>query len=313
MDEQLELRHLRYFVVTAEELHFGRAAARLGIAQPALSQQVGRMEALLGCALFTRRPRVALTPAGLALLDTARRALAQVRQGVEATRRAGRGEAGVLTVGFAASVMLSVLPAVIRAYRERHPGVELRLREMSTSAQVQALRDGTIDVGFLREPWPDEAIFCEPVVREPYVAVLPPEHPLTGRPRIPLAELAGEPFVHFPREVAPTLHDQVMALCRAAGFAPRVVQVAQEWLTIVGLVESGLGVSLAPASFRRLRWGGVRYVPLSPRGLLTTVALCRPRGVVSPTVEGFVRVAREAAGAPSAPSAPAGGGSVGPG
>jgi DNA-binding transcriptional LysR family regulator len=289
----IELRHLRYFAAVAEELHFGRAARRLGMAQPPLSQQIGRLEEMLGCALFTRRPRVALTPAGEVLLGVARRSLAQVAQGVETTRRAGRGEAGVLTVGFAASVMLAPLPAVIRAFRDRHPGVELRLRELSTSAQVQALADGTIDVGFLREPAPDPEIACEPLVREPFVAVLPPAHPLAGRRGIPLDELAEEPFVHFPREVAPTLHDQVMALCRQAGFSPRVVQVAQEWLTIVGLVEAGLGVSLAPASFRRLRWGGVRYVPLSPRGMLTTIALCRPRGVPSPTVDNFLRVVRE--------------------
>ncbi|HEU4454256.1 MAG TPA: LysR family transcriptional regulator [Longimicrobium sp.] len=293
ISDGIELRHLRYFAAVAEELHFGRAARRLGMAQPPLSQQIGRLEEMLGCALFTRRPRVALTPAGEALLSVARRSLAQVAQGVETTRRAGRGEAGVLRVGFAASVMLAPLPAVIRAFRERHAGVELRLRELSTSAQVQALADGTIDVGFLREPAPDAEIVSEPVAREPFVAVLPPAHPLAGRRGISLEELAEEPFVHFPREVAPTLHDQVMALCRQAGFAPRVVQVAQEWLTIIGLVESGLGVSLAPASFRRLRWGGVRYVPLSPRGMLTTIALCRPRGVPSPTVDNFLRVVRE--------------------
>ncbi|HEX2202358.1 MAG TPA: LysR substrate-binding domain-containing protein [Longimicrobium sp.] len=295
MDESVDLRHLRYFAAVAEELHFGRAARRLGIAQPPLSQQIQRLEETLGCALFTRRPRVALTPAGEALLGVARRALAQVAQGLDATRRAGRGEAGTLTVGFAASTMLGVLPAVLRAYRERFPAVELRLRELSTSAQTEALRDGTIDVGFLREPGPDEALVCEPVLREPLVAVLPPGHPLGGRRSLPLATLAEEPFVHFPREVAPTLHDQVMALCRAAGFAPRVVQVAQEWLTIVGLVESGLGVSLAPASFRRLRWGGVRYVPLSPPGSRTIVALCRARETISPTVDAFFAVAREAA------------------
>ena len=301
MSDTIELRHLRYFAAVAEELHFGRAARRLGMAQPPLSQQIGRLEEMMGCALFTRRPRVALTPAGEVLLAVARRSLAQVAQGVETTRRAGRGEAGVLTVGFAASVMLAPLPAMIRAFRTRHPGVELRLRELSTSAQVQALAEGAIDLGFLREPAPDPEIVCEPLVREPFVAVLPPAHPLAGRPGISLEELAEEPFVHFPREVAPTLHDQVMALCRQAGFAPRVVQVAQEWLTIVGLVESGLGVSLAPASFRRLRWGGVRYVPLTPRGLLTTIALCRPRGAPSPTVDNFLRVVREVVASESPP------------
>ena len=298
--EGVELRHLRYFAAVAEELHFGRAARRLGIAQPPLSQQIAKLEEMLGCALFTRRPRVALTPAGEALLVTARRATAQVAAGVQAARRAGQGEAGVLTVGFAASVMLGPLPPVIRAFRARHPGVELQLRELSTTAQAEALGDGTIDVGFLREPAPAPEIVCEALVQEPFVGVLPPGHPLAERRSIGLAALADEPFVHFPRSVAPTLHDQVMALCRTAGFAPRVVQVAQEWLTIVGLVEAGLGVSLAPASFRRLRWGGVRYVPLSPRGMLTTIAVCRPRGAPSPAVENFLRVVREVVSAPEA-------------
>lgn len=297
IEDTIELRHLRYFVAVAEELHFGRAARRLGIAQPPLSQQIQRLEESLGAALLVRRPRVALTPAGEALLTAARRTLGQVHRGLDAARRAGRGEAGVLTVGFAASVTLSILPEVIRSYRERYPAVELRLRELSTSAQTDALRDGTIDVGFLREPWPHDDIACETVLREPFVAVLPPAHEHAGRRSIPLAMLAEEPFVHFPREVAPTLHDQVIALCREAGFVPRVVQVAQEWLTIIGLVESGLGVSLAPASFRRLRWGGVRYVPLSPPGMRTTVALCRPRGVPSPLVDAFLRVAREVSAA----------------
>ena len=174
----VELRHLRYFVVVAEELHFGRAAKRLSIAQPPLSQQIARLETLVGYPLLERRPRVALTEPGRVLLAAARRTLQSVAHGVDATRRAGRGETGMLTVGFAASAMLTALPEVFRAYRSRFPGVELRLREMSTSAQVEALRVGGIDAGFLREPAEHPDVLAEPVLREPFVAALPPEHPL---------------------------------------------------------------------------------------------------------------------------------------
>ncbi|HEX8392096.1 MAG TPA: LysR family transcriptional regulator [Longimicrobium sp.] len=291
--ERIELRHLRYFIAVAEELHFGRAAVRLGMAQPPLSQQIARLERLVGHALFERRPRVVLTEAGRVLLTASRRLLLQVEQGVDAARRAGSGEGGVLTVGFAASTMLTVLPGVLRDYRDRHPAVDLRLREMSTAAQADALKAGLIDVGFMREPAADAAIRAEPAVREPFVAALPPGHALAGHATLPLERLADEPFVLFPRRVAPTLYDQVIVLCRAAGFHPRQVQEAQEWLTIVGLVDAGLGVSLVPASFQRLRWGGVAYVVLEGSGGQTTIALCTRREEPSPTLAGLLELTRE--------------------
>src|SRR5215213_8943660 len=148
----IELRHLRYFLAVAEELSFSRAAERLGMAQPPLSQQIQRLEALVGHELFERRPRVRLTAAGEALLPAARLALDQVERGVEATHRAARGEVGAVMVGFAASMILSVVPPVVRAFRKGFPAVDLQLREMSSAGQVAALREGQIDVGFLREP-----------------------------------------------------------------------------------------------------------------------------------------------------------------
>lgn len=289
----VELRHLRYFVVVAEELHFGRAAKRLSMAQPPLSQQIARLETLVGYPLLERKPRVALTEPGRVLLAAARRTLQSVAHGVDATRRAGRGETGMLTVGFAASAMLTALPDVFRAYRSRFPQVELRLREMSTSAQMEGLRVGAIDAGFLREPAEHPDVITEPVLREPFVAALPPEHPLRAAGSLSAAALADQPFVLFPRSVAPTLYDQVIAVCRAAGFHPRQVQEAQEWLTIVSLVDAGLGVSLVPASFQRLRWGGVTYHPLEPAGDDTTIALCRRREEATPVLDSFVRIVRE--------------------
>ncbi|MET0621431.1 MAG: LysR substrate-binding domain-containing protein [Pyrinomonadaceae bacterium] len=293
MNEKVELRHLRYFAAVAEELHFGRAAERLGIAQPPLSQQIKSLEELVGYTLFERRPQVRLTPAGEALLEVARRTLSQIEEGLSSTRRVGRGEAGRITVGFAASILTTALPEILRTYRERFPGVELRLRELSSAAQTAALSDGGIDVGFVREAVEHGAgLICEPILREEFVAVLPPAHRLAKRQELPLGELAGEPFVHFPRAVAPALYDQVGDACRRAGFQPRVVQEAQEWLTILGLVEAGLGVSLVPDSFRRLRWGGVQYRPLAPPREFTDVFVCRREAEPAPAVAPLIEIAR---------------------
>lgn len=288
MKENIELRHLRYFLTLAEELHFTRAADRLGIAQPPLSQQIRSLEEMLGVKLLVRRPSVRLTEAGEALLKVARRTLAQAEQGLEDVRRVGRGEGGTLIVGFATSTLLGPLPGLIREYRRRYPRVRLFLRELSTAEQQKALDNGTIEVGFLREPIDDETLSREIILREPFVVVLPPQHPLTKRPEIDLAEVAGEPFVHFPREVAPTLYDQVIGICRDVGFMPLVAQEASEWLTIVGLVEAGLGVSLVPSSFRRLGWGDVQYRPLKKVRTLTSVALCYKAKSLSPPAEQFV-------------------------
>ena len=293
----IELRHLRYFIAVAEDLSFSKAAERLGMAQPPLSQQIQRLEALVGHELFERRPRVRLTAAGEALLPAARLALDQVERGVEATHRAARGEVGTVTVGFAASMILSVMPEVVRTFRKRFPAVQLRLRELSSAAQGEALREGRIDAAFLREPAPlEETLRFELILEEPFIAVLPPEHPLLSRRRIPLQELAGEPFVHFPRSVAPGLYDLVLALCQGAGFQPRVVQEAQEWLTIVGLVEAGVGVSLVPESFRRLKWGDVAYRPLDTPGASSRIMLGWRSDGERPAVDAFLRTAREVLG-----------------
>ncbi|HSU13921.1 LysR substrate-binding domain-containing protein [Longimicrobium sp.] len=296
MNRTPELRHLRYFVAVAEELHFGRAAERLGIQQPPLTQQIQRLEAVVGAPLLVRRPRVQLTEAGRVLLAHARRLIAQADRGMDEARRAARGESGVLAVGFAASTLPALLATAIRAFRDAAPGVELRLRELPSAAHAAALRDGTIDVSVAREPPPEEGIAREVLMDEELVAVLPPGHALAGSDEIALAALADEPFVHFHRAVAPGLHDRVAALCRAAGFEPRIVQQAHEWLTIVGLVEAGLGVTLAPASFRRLRWGGVAYAALTgPADRTTLVALCHRADDLPPAGERFAAALRDAA------------------
>ncbi|MEV0172819.1 LysR family transcriptional regulator [Streptomyces sp. NPDC050803] len=272
---ELPLPQLHAFVVLAEELHFGHAAARLGIAQPPLSQQIRRLETRVGHPLFTRTPgRIALTPAGRELLPAARHALTGLSDALTAARAVATGRTGTLRIGFAASLALTVLPDLLRTYGQRFPDVHLDIREMTTAPQLTALHDGTIDVGLLREPPADDpGLTFRTVLTEPFVAVLPSAHPLTAHRTVPLPALAASPFVLLPREAGPGLHDRITTLCESAGFTPRVVQHAVEWTTVCALVEAGLGVSLAPAGIRRIRLRGVAFRPVEPRDAHTRVAV----------------------------------------
>lgn len=294
MVDRVELRHLRYFAVLAEELHFGRAAARLGIAQPPLSQQIKRLEELLGARLFERTSRrVQLTDVGRAFVIEARRALLVVESAVEAARRAGRGDSGELRVAFAATVMFVHLPRIIREFRARFPGVHLDLREMPTGPQLVALKTGDIDIGFVREPRPDPDLEIVTVMREPLRIAVNKSHPLAARATLAVRDLADEPFVLFPEELAPGLYAQVMGLCRSAGFSPRVVEESRELYTSVSLVEAGVGVSILPASVEKLGWKGVRYRPIPSAAAETRIAAAWLRERARPVFESFMGVVRE--------------------
>jgi DNA-binding transcriptional LysR family regulator len=294
---RLELRHLRYFLVLAEELHFGRAAARLGIAQPPLSQQIQRLEQLLDTRLLERTSRrVQLTDAGRAFLAEAERVLAAVEAAVGAAHRAGRGEAGKLRVAFAATVMFLALPSIIREFRNRFPKVQLDLREMPTGPQLSALHSTEIDIGFVREPQPDPALEIVTVMREPLRIAVNRSHPLAARPTLAVRDLAEEPFVLFPEELAPGLYAQVMGLCRAAGFLPRIVEESRELYTSVSLVEAGVGVSILPASVEKLGWKRVRYRPIPSPHAETRIAAAWRRDRQRPVMEAFMGVVREIVG-----------------
>ncbi|MEU4394335.1 LysR family transcriptional regulator [Kribbella sp. NPDC023855] len=287
---ELASSQLHAFVVLAEELHFGRAAARLGIAQPPLSQQIRRLEDKVGHSLFHRGPgRIALTPAGQELLPAARQALAQLADGLIAARAAGSGSAGRLRIGFAASVALTVLPSLLRTFRERFPHVAVDIREMTTAPQLEALQNKTIDIGLLREPPADDPeLLFSTVLTEPFVAVLPSAHPLAAQRTVGVDQLAGLPFVLPPRVLGPQLHDQIVDLCRSAGFEPQVVQHAVEWQTTCALVEAGLGISLAPASIRRLRLQGVAFRRTTPADVRTRVAVAWRRTDTNPLVKNLL-------------------------
>ena len=261
----MELRQLRYFVAVAEERHFGRAAARLHIAQPPLSQQIRRFEAELGEPLLYRTTRrVELAPAGEVLLERAREILAAVDSAVEDARRAARGEYGRLAVGFTGSSTYELLPAIAAALREELPGVLLDLRgELLTPAQVARLLDGTLDVGLLRPPVRERELNTEVLRSEPLVAVLPESHPLAASEAIPLEGFEGEPFVTYPSHFRSVLHDAVEDACAAHGFEPVAADEVAETATLVSFVAAGLGVSLVPASVTNMTVRGAVYRPLS--------------------------------------------------
>ncbi len=291
---RLELRHLRYFSAVAEELHFGRAAARLTLSPPSLSTQIQQLEAIVGARLFDRHSRrVVLTDAGRVLLDLAGRIFRDVDAAVVATRQAHAGHTGELRVGFGPTLMLSTLAQVVRTYRIRHPGVHIELRELATAEQIAALLRGDLDLGFVRGAEADPRLHVEPFAREPLLIALNRDHALARAARVPVAALAREPWVLFPRAIAPLLHEAVMRLCRTAGFSPTVVQESREVYTTVGLVGAGVGVTIVPATVQRMSWKGVVYKTI-PRASVP-LSMVRASGAVRPVVEAFLAVARTAA------------------
>jgi len=290
----VELRHLRYFVAVAEERHFGRAAERLHIAQPPLSQQIRRLEAELGVTLLHRTTRsVEVAPAGEVLLVRAREILAAVDGATEDTRRAARGEFGRLAVGFTGSATYELLPKLADALRRALPGVVLDLRgELLTPAQVASLLDGTLDLGLLRPPVRERALAVEVVRREPLVAVLPQAHPLAAADSVPLEELEGEPFVVYPSHFRSVVHDAVEETCEAHGFLPRVALEVSETSTLVSFVAAGLGVSLVPESVRHMTVRGAVYRPLAGDAAMVELAVAWRRDDSTAVLERALEVIR---------------------
>ena len=291
----MELRHLRAFLAVAEELHFGRAAQRLHMSQPPLSQQVQRLERELGVELFRRnRRRVELTPAGSALVPEARRTLAAAERAAAVVASVAAGASGRLTLGFIGSTAHGVLPRLVRALREDAPDLEIALVEASTAQQIELLRLGQLDAGLVRPPILAAGIELEIVGVEPLRAVLPDDHPLAGRASVELSELAGEPFVLFPRSIGPGLYDQIVGLCRAAGFSPEVVYESAATSTMVAMVEAGVGVAVLPASHEGT--GSARFVPLAGDGFETGIGLAWAGAGDAPVVEAVRRAARASLG-----------------
>jgi DNA-binding transcriptional LysR family regulator len=285
----MELRQLRYFVAVAEELHFRRAAERLHISQPPLSQQIRALEDELGFTLLIRtRRRVELTPAGASFLRDARTMLGELEGAVATARRIDAGQTGRLRINFVGSALFSIVPRMVERFRRSRPGVEIELHERATADQLHAVHAGMADVGLVRPPIEaDAGLRVQTVLRERTVAALPAGHELAALSRLPLRRLAAEPLVLFPRDQAPGFHDLLIDSLAGAGAAPRVIQYAPEMLTIIGLVAAGTGVSLVPASVSRLALDGVTYrtVTGAPRSELVAVTRA---GDSSALVQAFV-------------------------
>jgi DNA-binding transcriptional LysR family regulator len=292
MDRDIELRHLRYFVTVAEELHFGRAAQRLNLSQPPLSQQIRKLEEILGFPLFTRTSRsVSLTNAGEAFLQRARRTLRNVQRDIDETRSIGRGDVGSLHIGFIGSGVLSVLPEIFRSFREAYPLVQLHLHESFTALVTEGLENGTLDAGFLRDGDPVEGLSVSTIFSERFVAVVPATHPCAKQKSISPTALRDQPFVYYPRNAGARAFEKPLTLCEAHGFRPQIVQEASHWLTILRLIAAGQGVSIAPACVRRIASAEVVCLPLRGAKAVSNIELAWLAGDSRPIVERFKQIA----------------------
>jgi DNA-binding transcriptional LysR family regulator len=271
----IELRHLRYFVAIAEEGSVTRAAERLGIAQPPLSQQLRALEEEVGAPLLVRSFRgVHVTEAGQILLDGARKILNQVEETLAATRRAGRGERGYLKVGYTSSAAFNIcVPGAIGSFRRGFPDIVLAMEEACTAELIESLRSKKVDVAFVRAPLHDiEGLVVESLIEEDMVAAVPAHHRLakTGkRHGLLLADLADETVLLYRRPPGPGLYDTILAAYRGAGLNPRLGQETPRMVGALNLVASGLGISLVPKSMQRVDSGAVAYLPLKGTPRLT--------------------------------------------
>jgi len=268
----VELQDLQALLALAETLHFGRAADRLHVSQPALSKRIRRMESRIGGPLLVRGYRdVRLTEAGRLLANRSRHLIAEASATLALTERAARGEAGLLRIGFGIASIFGLLPDVVQRFRRAHPEVQLHLRDMSTPDQINALVSGEIDVGFIRHRATDDRLHMRYVLDERLVAALGPHS--RWATRAGLRSVASEPFIIIARSRSASFYDHVLSVCAAAGFAPRIVQEADELFTIVSLVRSGLGVSLVPRSAALMRLPGVRFYELGMPEAAWNIAL----------------------------------------
>lgn len=293
----MQLRHLRSFVAVAEERQFGRAARRLHIAQPALSQQIKQLEAELGVQLFHRTTRrVDLAPAGEVLLERARSILAAVERAALDAQRADRGEVGTITIGFTGSATYALLPSLASALRATLPGVSVELHgEMLTPSQVEGLLDGSLDIALLRPPVHHQDLAVEVVRREPLIAVLPAHHRLAKGDVVAVGDLAADDFVVYPSDYRSVVHDAVERLCESHGFIPRAAVEASETSTMISFVAAGIGVAIVPASVAHLTVSGAVYRLLAGQVPLVELAIAWRRADNSAVVRRALEIARQSA------------------
>ncbi|MCT6777696.1 LysR family transcriptional regulator [Streptomyces sp. CS7] len=297
----MELRHLNAFLAVAEELHFGRAAKRLQMAQPPLSQQIRQLEKELGVQLFHRNTRsVRLTSAGETFLGPARTVLDDLDTAVRAARSAGIGEYGRVTIGFAGASSHETLPRLTRAVRAAHPGLELVMTGQTyANTALSRVADGSLDLGFVRLPVARPGVAHRVIDEEELVCALPSDHPLARRETVPLDVLAGEPFVSFPANSGSTVRDAMTEACENAGFTPRIVQEAPDSYTILALVAAGVGVTLTVTSVQHIQQNGLVYRPLAGPAVRLRAALAWRADNPSAALRAVLAVAEEALPTPA--------------
>jgi DNA-binding transcriptional LysR family regulator len=294
----MELRHIRYFLAVAEERNFTRAAARVGIGQPPLSQQIKDLESEVGAALFHRIPQGAeLTDAGRAFLEHVRAIPLQAERAVRVARRAARGEIGSLRVGYTGSAPFNpIVTAAIRSFKHAYPDVDLSLEESNTARLLAGLRESLLDVVFLRsEDLGSDDLQLHPLSEEPVLVVLPAAHPAAKSSRVDLRRLRDEPLILTPRGLGQTFFETVIATCREAGFEPVLGQPAPQMGTAVNLVAAELGYSLVPASLRQVQVIGVAYREIKALTPIAKLALASRRGETSEIVRNFLAQAKQSA------------------
>ena len=292
----MELRHFRYVIAVGETLHFGRAAERLNISQPPLSQQIRQVEEELGVKLFHRTKRqVQLTEAGRIFMDEARIILAYAERARSLAARVSHGEVGQLTIGVIGPADGQIFVDIFRLFAKRHPRVRIILRNLNTAQQTQAIREGRLHVGFLAPPVDDAALTVERVARFPIMLALPRNHPLASRPFVPLLAVAAEPHVMFSRDVAPGFFDSVISGCRIAGFTPRIAHEVDNLYSACSLVAAGLGVSFVPAGIQHVRPIVLRRLRPALPGVDANVAVAYRRDSSSELLGLFLNVVRDVA------------------
>lgn len=297
MIPRMKLHLLRYFAVLAEELHFGRAAERLAITQPPLSSGIKALEDELGVKLFDRSSKhVALTPAGLAYLDEVRVVLDRVARAGDTARAVAAGRRGRLDIGFTGSMVYRDMPAIVRAFGERAPGIEVHLREMSSREQTEALLHRQLHAGFINARLVPSPLRSLPLAPDHFVACLPQDHALANAAQADLHALADETFVMFARDVAPANHDNVIALFQRAGIQPHTRHAARQWLTVVALVAMRMGVALVPATMAQAAVQGVRFVPIAHLEHPTVGVLAWHGDAMTQALETFLAVASDGPG-----------------
>lgn len=290
----MKIRHMKYFVALAEELHFGKAASRLNISQPPLSQQIKQLETNIGVILFKRtKHKVELTNAGKVLLDEAYIILEQIDKAIKKTVKTEKGESGELILGFSSHSMFDVLPIILSDFYHKYPLVNVKVKQVSTSEQIQALNKGEIQAGLLCPPINDTSLCLKNIYEQKLILALPIDHPLnTNSNSIDIDCLNQYPFIMTPRNIGPGYYDNVISICFDVGFSPNIIQEANDLHTCISLVSTGMGIALVPASLKQYRKEGVVYKDINThKTIKTTIAWHQNNS--SKVLENFLKIAND--------------------